>query len=190
MITRRSLLAALSLSFVLTTPALAKMVDGVEFPDSVDVAGAKLVRNGIGARTVVFMRFYLAALYVEKAATTASGVLDPDRPREMRVAMVKEVSKERFHEAAKSGFEHNTPAPSASLKERMDQFLALVPGLKPGDTLTFTYAPGVGTTIKGNRVRTTTIAGKDFADALFRVWLGARPVDDGLKEGLLGKSSL
>jgi len=28
--------------------------------------------------------------------------------------------------------------------------------------------------------------GKDFADALFSVWLGAKPVDEGLKKGMLG----
>lgn len=31
-----------------------------------------------------------------------------------------------------------------------------------------------------------TIAGVDFATALFAMWLGANPVDDGLKDGLLG----
>ena len=36
----------------------------------------------------------------------------------------------------------------------------------------------------------TVIAGKDFADALFAIWLGEHPVDDGLKQGLLGKQSL
>jgi len=31
-----------------------------------------------------------------------------------------------------------------------------------------------------------TIAGADFATALFAMWLGTNPVDDGLKDGLLG----
>ena len=31
------------------------------------------------------------------------------------------------------------------------------------------------------------IPGKDFADAMFAVWLGAKPADAGLKEGMLGK---
>ena len=33
----------------------------------------------------------------------------------------------------------------------------------------------------------TTLPGKDFADAIFSVWLGAKPVDGDLKKGLLGK---
>lgn len=186
----RLALIFITLMLTLTTEAHAKAVDGVEIPETVEVAGVKLVRNGIGARTVVFMRFYLAALYVEKTASSSSALLTPDRPREVRITMLKDISKERFQEAARAGFDKNTAAPSASLKERMDKFLTLVPALSPKDTLTFSYEPGVGTHIKGNKIKETVIAGKDFADALFRIWLGDHPVDDGLKKGLLGKDSL
>ncbi|MBI1946318.1 MAG: chalcone isomerase family protein [Deltaproteobacteria bacterium] len=187
---RSLLLAAAFVGLAWSGAAVAKTVDGVDFPDTVEVAGAKLVRNGIGARTVMFMRFYLAALYVEKAASTASTLLGPDRPREVRLVMVKEVSKARFQEAAQAGFDKNTPTPSAELKAKEAQFLALVPGQLAGDTLTFSYEPGVGTHLKGSKVKETVIAGKDFADALFAIWLGEHPVDDGLKKGLLGKDSL
>lgn len=170
--------------------AVAKAVDGVEFPDSVEVAGTKLVRNGIGARTILFVRFYLAALYVEKSVTSTAAALGPDRPREVRLAMVKDVSKARFQEATQAGFDKNTPTPSAELKAREAQFLALVPAQVAGDSLTFTYEPGVGTHIKGTKVKATVIPGKDFADALFAIWIGDHPVDDGLKKGLLGKDSL
>lgn len=170
--------------------ALAKTVDGVEFPDTASVGGTTLLRNGIGARTAMFMRFYLAALYVEKAGHDAAGLIAPDRPREARLAILKDVSKERFVDAAKAGFEKNTPSPSPELQARMDTFLALIPPLKPGDTLTFTYVPGTGTRIHGSAVKSTTIPGKDFADALFKIWLGASPADADLKSGLLGKDSL
>lgn len=171
-------------------PAAAKVVDGVDFPDTVTVSGTTLQRNGIGARTAVFMRFYLAALYVEKTAAEASALLGPDRAREVRLAILKDVSKDRFESAARTGFEKNTLSPSPSMLERQKTFLALIPALVPGDSLTFMYEPGVGTTIKGNTIKSTTIPGKDFADALFNIWLGGHPADDGLKAGLLGKSSL
>lgn len=187
---RSLLLAATFVGLAWSGAAVAKTVDGVDFPDTVEVAGAKLVRNGIGARTIMFIRFYLAALYVEKVAPSAGAVLGPDRPREVRLVMVKEVSKSRFQEAAQAGFDKNTPTPSAELKAKEAQFLALVPGQVAGDTLTFSYEPGVGTHLKGSKVKETVIAGKDFADALFAIWLGEHPVDDGLKKGLLGKDSL
>lgn len=187
---RPLVLAASLCALAWSGAVLGKTVEGVEFPDTCEVAGAKLGRNGIGARTVMFMRFYLAALYVEKAASSAGAVLGPDRPREVRLVMVKEVTRARFQEAAQAGFDKNTPSPSAELRAKEAQFLALVPGQVAGDTLTFSYEPGVGTRLKGSKVKETVIAGKDFADALFAIWLGEHPVDDGLKQGLLGKASL
>ena len=185
-----SLALASTLTLALAGPAIAKVVDGVDFPDRVDVAGVSLTRNGIGARTAFFMRFYLAALYVEKVGADAGALLAPERPRQVRLAIVKEVTQQRFQDAAREGFEKNTPSPSASLIERENRFLALVPGLVPGDTLTFTYEPGVGTRIEGNKVKSIVIPGKDFADALMSIWMGPHPVDSDLKKGLLGKASL
>ena len=42
-----------------------------------------------------------------------------------------------------------------------------------------------GTTVKGPTAE-VSVPGKDFADALFSVWLGKEPVDEGLKSGMLG----
>jgi len=39
-------------------------------------------------------------------------------------------------------------------------------------------------TIKGNEV--ALIKGKDFYQALLKIWLGEEPADDGLKDALLG----
>jgi hypothetical protein len=184
------LACVLASALALAGPAIAKVVDGVDFPDRVDVAGVSLTRNGIGARTALFMRFYLAALYVEKVGTDAGALLAPERPRQVRLAIVKEVTRQRFQDAAREGFEKNTPSPSASLIERENRFLALMPGLVPGDALTFSYEPGIGTRIEGNKVKSIVIPGKDFADALMSIWMGPHPVDDDLKAGLLGKASL
>lgn len=38
--------------------------------------------------------------------------------------------------------------------------------------------------VKGQRKG--TIEGADFASALFSIWLGSDPADEGLKNGLLG----
>ena len=51
--------------------------------------------------------------------------------------------------------------------------------------LTLTYVPDKGTVVSGAG-KETVIPGKDFADALFTVWLGPDPVDGDLKRKLLG----
>jgi Chalcone isomerase-like len=47
-----------------------------------------------------------------------------------------------------------------------------------------TAGGGVTMFVKGQRKG--TIAGADFATALFSIWLGSDPVDESLKAGLLG----
>jgi hypothetical protein len=72
-----------------------------------------------------------------------------------------------------------------ALRQRLNVFKAAIPDLKEKEHLTFTYIPGRGTVI-GGKATETVIPGKDFADALFSVWLGNSPVDGALKKGLLG----
>ena len=74
----------------------------------------------------------------------------------------------------------------AALKDRLSKFTAQVPDLKEGQVLTIVYVPGKGTQISGAGKGDVVIEGKDFADAMFGVWLGKSPVDDDLKKGMLG----
>jgi len=46
--------------------------------------------------------------------------------------------------------------------------------------------PGKGTVVTAKGTEKGTIEGKDFADALFAVWLGPNPVQEDLKKALLG----
>ena len=69
----------------------------------------------------------------------------------------------------------------------VSKILASVKEVKKGEVILFDYVPGVGTrvsvagTLKGN------IEGADFNRALLKVWLGEKPVQEELKQSLLGK---
>jgi hypothetical protein len=60
--------------------------------------------------------------------------------------------------------------------------------VKPGDRYALTYVPGVGTELALNGTRLGTVAGADFAAAVFAIWLGPKAIDDSLKTQLLGRS--
>jgi hypothetical protein len=64
--------------------------------------------------------------------------------------------------------------------------LALVPDVKGGGTLTFTYVPGKGTMLQAGDKELGTFDGKGFADAVFSIRLGPKPPSDNLKKGMLG----
>ena len=64
--------------------------------------------------------------------------------------------------------------------------LALLSDVKKGDTLTFTYLPGKGTTLQIGDKELGVFEGKGFADAVFSIWLGPKPPTADLKKGMLG----
>jgi hypothetical protein len=72
------------------------------------------------------------------------------------------------------------------LKARLEKLEALIPNVGNGDQILLTYVPGKGTVVSAKGAEKGVIEGKDFADALFSVWLGPNPVQADLKTALLG----
>ena len=179
---RRTLLVAL----LFAVPALAKELKGVKMDDTVEVDGKKLVLNGMGLCTKVVFKVYVAGLYLEEASSDPGVILTKDQTRKVTMVMLRDLEKGKITEAMSSGFEKNNGDKMPALKDRLAKFMGVIPDLKEGQTLTLTYVPGKGTTVKGGAAE-TTVEGKDFADALFSVWLGKSPVDEDLKTGMLGK---
>lgn len=75
----------------------------------------------------------------------------------------------------------------ASLRDRLDLLNRTYRDVKPGDSYTLTYKPGVGTTLRLNGTVLITIPGADFAAAYFRIWLGEKPISASLRDTLLGR---
>jgi hypothetical protein len=105
--------------------------------------------------------------------------------KRMELHLLRDVGKDKIIESITEGFEKQSKAQMPQLKSRLDQLAAAVPDLKKGDVLSLTYVPEKGVVV-GGAAKETIIPGKDFADALFSVWLGPDPVDGDLKRKLLG----
>jgi hypothetical protein len=188
----RSLAAALLLY---ATPALATEVAGVKVPESVVVDGMALQLNGAGlrAKTVVFVKakVYVAALYLPAKMTDPSAIVSLDQPKQVRMAFLRNVDRASIIGAFKDGFEANSPAQAQALLPKLKLIEPAIPDeVKEGQVLVVTYAPGQGSTVGVEGSKGVTVEGKDFAEALFRNWLGPKPADGGLedlKEALLGK---
>jgi hypothetical protein len=87
----------------------------------------------------------------------------------------------------REAFEANAGPRMEALRGRMQRFEAFLQSGKRGDWMTITYQPGRGTIAANSTGGSVVIPGKDFADALFSVWLGARPADEGLKKAMLAR---
>lgn len=159
---------------------------GVKMADEVTVDGKTLKLNGMGLRVKFIVSVYVAGLYLETPSKDANEIIKADAARRVDLKMLRNLDKAAIVDAIRVGFDKNSGADLPALKERLDTFCGLITDLKEGSTLSISYVPGKGTSVAGS-AGSTVVAGKDFADALFKVWLGKSPVDDGLKKGMLGQ---
>ncbi len=185
----KATLSAVVLSLTLALPALAKEkeVAGVKFPETTTVEGKELKLNGAGLRKKLIFKVYAAGLYLETPTQDAAQVISSDQIKLVRMSMLRDLEKGKITEAITDGVEKNNKAQMPALKARLDSFNSAIPDLKKGDELTITYVPGKGTRVQSKTGQELSVEGKDFADALFGVWLGSNPVDGDLKSGMLGK---
>lgn len=163
---------------------------GVNFPDSLKLQGSQVPvqLNGVGYRSKFFFKIYAAALYLPEKSTSTDLILQMPGPKRIVMHFLyDEVAKEKLVDAWNEGFENNNDeAVLNRLKDRIERFNAYFPSLREGDEVLLDYIPRIGTriTIKGNEIG--VIEGKDFYQALLKIWLGDEPADDDLKEALLG----
>ena len=168
------------LAALIAVPAFAAELQGVKVPDTVTVDGKTLQLNGQGLRVKLVFKVYVASLYVEHASKNAADIIKADEIRRVEMHMLRNLEKKAIVEAIEEGFKKNSADQLPALKERLAKFTEKVGDVKDGATLVIQYVPGKGTRIEG-ATDAYVAEGKDFADALFSVWLGAKPVDDDLK---------
>jgi len=183
---KRTAPLALLLCFAVASAASAREVAGVTLPDTVSVEGKTLKLNGAGLRTKMVFKVYVAGLYLETPSKDAATVISSDQVRRMHLSILRSLDRSKITEAISEGFEKNSKAQLPALKARLDRLNSMIPNVEKGDQILLTYVPGRGTVVSAKNVEKGVIEGKDFADALFSVWLGANPVQPDLKKGLLG----
>lgn len=183
---RHAIVCSLALCVSLTGTPTAREVAGVTMPDSIRVAGQELHLNGMGLRKEkLFFKVDVVALYVQKPSSNAEAIIKADEPKEIALSMLRDISRDTFVEAVEHAIARNSSPELPALRSRLDTLEQALPPLKKGDMLDFAYLPGKGTLLRGEG-REITIPGKDFADALFTVWLGPKPLNNELKHELLG----
>jgi hypothetical protein len=183
---------AASAAVLFGSAAGSKDVEGVKVAESATVEGRNLQLNGAGVRVknilFVGVNVYVAGLYLETPSNDPERILSGDGLRRVSMTMVRDLDRKSLVEAVREGFEKNSRADMPKLKARLDRFLGAIKNdFKKGDSFVIDYVPGKGTFVAGAGEK-IVIEGKDFADALFSLWLGPRPVDENLKKALLGKS--
>ena len=182
-------LAAALAALALALPAHAKKVGGVDFPETIDVDGTNLTLNGAGVRKRFVIKVYAGGLYLPEKSRDANAIVAADAPKRVRMVFLRDVTRAQVMDAYRDGFRANSGGPGLdALLAKLDQLAPAIPDLREGAEMFVTYVPGKGTTVAAaGGGAPVTIEGKDFADAMFRNWLGSKPADEGLKDAMLGR---
>jgi hypothetical protein len=185
-----AVLAVVALTPFASTRMLAQTgteIAGVAVPGTVDAGGQTLVLNGAALRKKSIVKVYVAGLYLPAKNQDAAGILASDGPRELRMQFVRDVGQDKMCEAWDESLKNNSPGADAQLQSEFKELCGWMQDLKKGDVMAFTYVPATGTTVAIAGQTKGTIAGKPFADALFKSWIGPKPgPGEGFKKDLLG----
>jgi len=184
---RKASIAMAVTTFALMLNVYAAELAGVTMPDSIQVGSTSLVLNGMGLRTKIVVRVYVASLYLSRKSDDADAIVKADAPKRLVMHFVRDVSKSQVTDAFKDSFNDNAGEVRKAEGANIEKFLAAMEPVKSGDEMIFTYIPDSGTTFAINGKDKLTLPGLGFSQALFSVWLGPKPPTSGLKKGLLGR---
>jgi hypothetical protein len=179
-------LAVLS-SLLISSIGAAGQLGGVTMPDTAQVSGKTLKLNGLGLRTKLFFKIYVAGLYLETPTHDDTQAITSEETKKVVMHFLyKKVTRKQLVDAWDDGFQDNSPAEADKLKGDISKFESWMVDMAAGQEMSFTYVPGIGTAVDVGGQAKGTIAGQDFARALLRVWLGIHPPTGELKAGMLG----
>jgi hypothetical protein len=180
--------ATLVLLLLASGSARAAECAHVKMPDKFALEGKELVLNGMGLReaTVLNIDVYVAGLYLERRATDGEQIARSEQWKQMRLTFLRDVDREDMAANLEAGFRSSAGSDYEKFAPRFERLKKVVPQLKQGDTFFVTYRPGTGLEVRHGQRLLVKVPGADFARAIFLIWLGKKPPNEGLKTGLLG----
>ena len=140
-----------------------------------------------------FFKVYVAGLYLPRRASTAGAAIDEPGAKRIVLVMRREASAEQFCRSIDAGLRaNNSPAQLARVQPQTEALYAMIrkaAHAREGMRIVLDYAPSArATTLYGDgRALGPPMPGEAFFQALLRVWLGERPVQEDLKDLLLGR---
>jgi len=167
--------------------AYAATLAGVSFPDQTTVADKTVVLNGLGVRTATMLKVkvYVIGLYLESKSSDPQSIIESGGNKRIAMHFVHDVSADKLRGGWTEGFQDNT-ADVAGIADEIDKFNASMRDVKSGDSIVLDFA-GDSVDVLVNDTRIDSIAGKAFQQALLAIWLGPKPPNEELKQGILGR---
>jgi hypothetical protein len=179
--------AVVLIALAVLSPASAATLAGVNFPDQATVGGKAVVLNGLGIRTATMfkVKVYVIGLYLENRSSDPQAILASAANKRIAMHFVHDVTADQLRGGWTEGFEDNTGDVSG-IKDEIATFNASMRDVKSGDSIVLDFS-GDRVDVLINDARIDSVAGKLFQQAVLAIWLGPKPPNEALKEGILGR---
>jgi hypothetical protein len=167
--------------------------EGMRYEETVRVGGKSVVLNGVGVRTVAWLKGYVAGLYLAQKTSDAEQIYSQPGAKRIAVRMLLEVSSSTLAKTFSDGIRKNYKGDELeALRPRMEVFdsqVKAIPSVKKGDEIDLDFHPATGTRVLVNgKALGDAIEGDDFYVALLKMFIGERAIDKDLRTSLLGHS--
>ena len=166
--------------------------DGVILPRTLNFEGTKLELNGFGTRSKFLIDVYVQALYLTRLSQDANDILEANATMAVRLQILSSiVSSNKLSKSLNKGLRKSI---GDSKMEQLKAEIATLEKLltlqttKKDDAFNLIYNPNDSSLwVFKNDVLLGKVPGFEFKKAFFGIWLSNNPVDEGLKNELLGK---
>jgi Chalcone isomerase-like len=187
----KKIIFTLTLSALILNVLTAQVkINGVTLAPKIAPAKTELVLNGGGVRTKFFMKVYVAGLYLQTKSKVAKDIIDADKQMSVRIHIISNLmTSANMATAIREGFEKSTKGKTEPFKKDIDLICTIFQSdvIKVGDVFEIYYVPGKGVRAsKNGKDQGVVLPGMAFKKALFGIWFSEDPVDENLKEGMLG----
>ena len=184
-----ALAATLALACLLPASSQAAEIAGIAIADSQQTGDGPLVLNGAGLRRVFIFKVYVASLYLPKKTTSAAQVLDPSERARLTLTLLRGLTADKLIDALHEGMSANVDAGQlAALQapiQELDALMRKIGAGKEGDRVTLDFQRD-SVAVHFNGASQGVVSAPNFNTALLSIWLGHKPVDEHLKQSLLG----
>jgi len=185
------LVIALGISALFTEANAQKQIvfEGVTLPRTINFENKTLQLNGAGSRSKMWMEVYIQALYLSQLSQNPKEIINDNQEMSIRIEITSAlVSSGKLTRAIHAGFEKSAGADFNALKPKMELLKGyLAEDIKRGDVFELSYNPKDSSVwVTKNGQLKGKVPGFDFKKVFFGIWLGDNPVDEELKNSLLG----
>ena len=177
-----------TLSFVCYSQNV-QVTETISIPTKISSQGDNLELNGYSLREAKSYKLYLASLYLTEKTTDSKVFLEQNKPIALRIHVISSlVQRSRWENTIKQGFINSTGGNITGLESRIERIKTVVKSeYKDDDTFMFAYSPQKKITfIYLNDIQIEAIEGEDFKKGFFGIYLGEKPWNQNLKDGMLG----